>query len=86
MITKRQKQVLDFIKSYKIKKQYSPSLEEIKRHFKFASVSTAHHHIKKLQESEFLKKQDNKPRAIDIFASEPMVQIDILGNIYDSKR
>ena len=64
MITKRQKQVLDFIQSYKIKKKYSPSLEEIKKHFKFASVSTAHHHIKKLQESGYLQKEKNLPRAM----------------------
>jgi len=42
MLTKKQKQVLDFITSYQKRYGYSPSLEEIRKHFKLASVSTAH--------------------------------------------
>jgi len=81
MITKRQKQVLDFIKSYKIKKRYSPSLEEIKKHFKFASVSTAHHHIKKLQESGYLQKEKNLPRAMSPAKSIENIEIPLAGTI-----
>jgi len=81
MITKRQKQVLDFIKSYKSKREYAPSLEEIKRHLHLTSVSTAHHHVKSLEELGYLKKQENLPRSIDVFETQPMVQIPILGRI-----
>jgi len=81
MLTKRQKQVFDFITSYRKKRGYSPSLEEIQKHFKLASVSTAHFHVKKLQELGLLEKQYNKPRSIDIYENEMMVNIPLLGLI-----
>ncbi len=81
MITKRQKQVLDFVTGYQKRKGYSPSLEEICKKFKLASVSTAHFHIKKLDDLGYLTKRENKPRSIDIYTSEPMVKIPLLGMI-----
>ena len=80
MLTKRQKQVFDFITSYR-KRGYSPSLEEIQKHFKLASVSTAHFHVKKLQGLGLLEKKYNKPRSIDIYENEKMVNIPLLGLI-----
>ncbi len=81
MLTKRQKEVLDFITHYKTKKSYAPSLEEIKKHLKLASVSTAHFHVKKLESSGYLKKDENQPRSIDVFKQEKMVTIPLLGTI-----
>lgn len=66
MLTKKQKEVLDFINKYIGKKEYAPSLEEIQKHFKLASVSTAHYYINKLQEGGYLKKESNQPRSISI--------------------
>jgi SOS regulatory protein LexA len=56
-------------------------LEEIRRYFKFASVSTAHYHIKKLEDAGLLKKQENKARAINLDFEPKMVQVPILGVI-----
>lgn len=81
MLTKRQKQVLDFIKSFKKKRSYSPSLEEIRRHLRISSVSTAHHHVKTLERLGYLRKEENQPRAIDVFKKEQMVKVPILGMI-----
>jgi len=81
MLTKKQKEVLDFIKQYYSKHKYSPSLEEIKKHFKLASVSTPYFHIKRLQEKGFLKKKDNQPRAISIFENEKMISIPLVGSV-----
>ncbi|MBU2539746.1 transcriptional repressor LexA [Patescibacteria group bacterium] len=81
MLTKRQKQVLDFIKDYTKKRGYSPSLEDIKRKLKIVSVSTAHFHVKKLQELGYLNKEENKPRAINLYENEQMVSIPLLGTI-----
>lgn len=81
MLTKKQKEVLDFIKQYYSKHKYSPSLEEIKKHFKLASVSTPYFHIKRLQEKGFLRKADNQPRAISIFENEKMISIPLVGSI-----
>lgn len=81
MFTKRQKQVLDFIISFKGKNGFAPSLEEIKKHLKLSSVSTAHFHIKNLQKKGFLEKEDNQPRALSVFESEKMITIPLLGRI-----
>ena len=81
MLTKKQRQVLDFIKKYKSKKKYEPSLEEIKKHFRLASVSTAHFHVKKLEKFGYLRKEENQPRAIEVFKHERMIKIPLLGKI-----
>jgi len=80
-ITRRQKETLDFIRSFEAKEGYAPSLEEIRKHFGLASVSTAHHHVKALDALGLLRKEENLPRAINIFPSEQMVQVPILGMI-----
>jgi len=81
MLTKRQKQILDFVENYSRKKGYSPSFEEIRKRLKLASVSTVHFHISKLKEGGYLGKTENKARAISIASKEPMVKIPLLGII-----
>jgi SOS regulatory protein LexA len=81
MITKKQKQVLDFVKRYYVKHDYAPSLEEIKKKFKFASVSTAHYYIKRLQDEGFLNKKHNHPRSISLYQQQALVHIPLLGQI-----
>ncbi len=80
-ITKKQKEALDFIGGYKKKKGYAPSLEEIKKHLGLSSVSTAHHHVKALEGLGYLSREENQPRGIDVFQSEQMIQIPLLGTI-----
>ncbi len=81
MLTKRQKQVMDFISSFKKKKGIAPSLEEIKKHLKLSSVSTAHYHVKKLQEAGYLQKENNQPRAISPMKEKQTLEIPLLGTI-----
>jgi SOS regulatory protein LexA len=81
MIGKRQKQILDFYKKFKKKNGYAPSLEETKKHLRLRSVSTVHFHIKKLQESGFLQKEYNQPRAIALTEEKEVIEIPLLGNI-----
>ncbi len=81
MVTKRQKQVLDFITDYQGRKGYAPSLDEIRKKLKLSSVSTAHFHVSKLRDLGFLSKEENKPRSIEAFGRETMVKIPLLGTI-----
>jgi SOS regulatory protein LexA len=81
MLTKKQTQVLDFIKAYMVKHSYAPSLEEIKQKFKLASVSTAHYYISKLQDAGFLNKEHNQPRAVSTVGAKQMIEIPVLGAI-----
>lgn len=81
MLTKKQKEVLDFIKKYSEKKGYAPSLEEIQRYFKLASVSTAHFHVTKLRDAGYLDKVENRARSISVSEDESLVKIPLLGTI-----
>jgi site-specific DNA-methyltransferase (adenine-specific) len=81
MITKRQKQVLDFIADYRQRKGYAPSLDEIRKKLRIASVSTAHFHVSKLRDLGYLAKEENMPRAIDVVGREAMIKIPLLGTI-----
>jgi len=82
MLTKRQKQVLDFIKSFTDKKGYAPSLEEITKYLRLSSVSTAHFHISKLEEEGLIIREKNEPRAIKIKEKkEELVKIPLIGTI-----
>ena len=81
MITKIQKQVLDFVTRYQKQKGYAPALEEMCEKFKWASVSTPHFHITRLRDLGYLAKEGNKPRAIDTTKREEMIKIPIAGVI-----
>ncbi|USN94888.1 MAG: transcriptional repressor LexA [Candidatus Nomurabacteria bacterium] len=81
MITKKQKNVLDFIKNFQQKNAISPSLEEIKKKFGLASVSTASYYVEKLESKGYLKKDDKQHRGISVFENESMVKIPLLGVI-----
>lgn len=81
MITKKQSKVLDFVREYRNKHGYAPSLEEIKRKFKLASVSTAHYYIKKLHDAGQLNKEYNQPRAVALVSEKQTIEIPILGVI-----
>lgn len=81
MISKKQKEVLDYIKEYHSLNSYAPSLEEIRRKFNLASASTAHFHVSKLESMGYIRKDDNKPRSIEIFKNEQMIKIPLLGTI-----
>jgi len=81
MLTRRQKQVLNFIKEFIQKHDYAPSLEEIKRYLKLSSVSTAHFHVQKLQEDGYLLKGYNRPRSIETIEEKRTVDIPLIGII-----
>lgn len=81
MLTKRQKQILDFIKRYSKSKGYSPSLKEIGKRFDLSSLSTIHHHIKALQEKGYLYREENRSRAVSVRENEQLVKVFLLGTI-----
>lgn len=84
MLTKRQKQILDYIKKYIKEHDYAPSLEEIKRHFRLSSISTIHQHIETLREKGYLRKVENQPRSIELNKKKKisdLIEIPLLGTI-----
>ncbi len=65
-LTKRQKQVLDFVTEFIAENHYGPSFEEIARHLELASVSSVHRHLKVLQQKGYLNRAFNRSRALEI--------------------
>jgi repressor LexA len=55
-LTKRQKQVLDFIANFVDEQGYCPSYEEIARGLELASLATVHKHISVLEAKSYLKR------------------------------
>jgi len=84
-ITKKQKEVFDFVKVFIGDNGYSPTLEEIKKKFELSAVSTVHQHIGALIDKGYIKKLDNLARAIEINSrtkkNQNFIEIPLLGVI-----
>jgi len=65
-VTKRQKQVLDFVAHFVEDNGYSPSYEEIARGLGLASLATVHKHISTLETKQYLKRGFNQSRSLDL--------------------
>ena len=65
-LTKRQRQILDFINDFSKEKGYAPSLREIGEHFNLSSPATIHAHIQSLKQKGFIKNSFNLARSIAI--------------------
>jgi repressor LexA len=65
-LTRRQKEVLDFIAKYQVEKGYSPSFEEIAHGLELASIATVHKHISALQTKNYLHRSHNQSRSIEV--------------------
>ena len=68
-LTKRQKEVLDFIGGFVEENGYSPSYEEIAHALDLASLATVHKHITALSEKKYLQRGANQSRSVDISAA-----------------
>jgi repressor LexA len=65
-VTRRQKEVLDFISGFVQRNGYSPSFEEIARGLSLKSLATVHKHITNLQKKGLLLRAHNRSRSIDV--------------------
>ncbi len=81
MLTKRQKQVLDYITHSTEKHGFSPSFSDIRRRLKLHALSTVHQHIAALKQKGYLEQQKPYARSIVLSRAEKMVQIPLLGRI-----
>lgn len=69
-MTKRQRQILDFVTNYQRRMGYSPSYREIADSFELSSSATIHEHINALEDKGFLTKGANEARSIELVQSE----------------
>src|SRR5260370_9249770 len=65
-LTKRQREIYDFISQFVAKNGYSPSLEEIGEGMGLSSLATVHKHLTNLERKGMLKREYNRSRPIDV--------------------
>jgi repressor LexA len=65
-LTKRQNEILSYIRDFLNEHSYSPTLEEIARHFGLASLNGVHKHLTVLEERGFIKRLTNRARSIEV--------------------
>lgn len=65
-LTKRQRQIYEFIKAEIAAKGYPPTVREINAAIGLNSVSTVHAHLEALEKKGLIKRDPDKPRAIQI--------------------
>jgi repressor LexA len=65
-LTKRQKEVLDFLVTFVNKHGYSPSFEEIAQALRLTSLATVHKHVTTLERKGFIRRGYNQSRSIEV--------------------
>jgi repressor LexA len=65
-LTKRQQEILDFIKSYGAEYGYPPTVRDIGKAVGLASSSTVHQHLANLEQLGLLRRDPTKPRALEL--------------------
>jgi repressor LexA len=65
-LTKRQKQLVDFLEHYISEHGYAPTLAEVGEYFGLSSLATVHKHMKNLEDKGFIRRTHNHSRALEI--------------------
>jgi repressor LexA len=65
-LTKRQREILDYLNEFIQQHGYAPSLEEIGRRFNLSSLATVHKHLTNLQEKGFIRRAWNRSRSVEL--------------------
>ena len=66
MLSKRQREIFDFVVKYADKHGYPPTVREIGEAVGLASPSTVHAHLANLERAGYLKRDPTKPRALEV--------------------
>jgi repressor LexA len=84
MLTKRQKELLDYLAAYIEQHGYAPTLEEIGRNFALGSLATVHKHLQNLERKGHIRRLPNRSRALEVMprdAARPPVHVPLLGRV-----
>lgn len=65
-LTKRQKQMVDYLEHYIGEHGYAPTLAEVGEFFGLSSLATVHKHLRNLENKGFIKRTHNHSRALEI--------------------
>ncbi|MBT8396875.1 MAG: transcriptional repressor LexA [Gemmatimonadetes bacterium] len=83
-LTKRQKEILDFIHGFIDEHGYAPSFEEIAHSFGYSSLATVHEHLSNLERKGYIRKSYNESRSIEMVPDDVTVsamELPLLGTV-----
>ena len=70
MLSKRQREIYDFVVGYVDRHGYPPTVREIGEAVGLASPSTVHAHLANLERAGYLRRDPTKPRALEVLAGD----------------
>jgi repressor LexA len=83
-LTRRQKEILDFLRRHIDRRGYAPTIEEIGDHFGLRSLATVHKHLANLQEKGLIRRQTYRSRALELVrtnVSLRAIELPLLGRV-----
>ena len=83
-LTKRQREILDFLNEFIAQHGYAPSLEEVGRRFGLSSLATVHKHLTNLQQKGFIRRTWNRSRSVEVVPSRSAgraIELPLLGYV-----
>lgn len=83
-LTKRQREILDYLQDFIQRHGYAPSLEEIGRRFNLSSLATVHKHLTNLQDKGFIRRSWNRSRSVELLAAptgQRALELPLLGYV-----
>jgi repressor LexA len=83
-LTKRQREILDYLNEFIQQHGYAPSLEEVGQRFNLSSLATVHKHLTNLQDKGFIRRAWNRSRSVELLPSRSggrAVELPLLGYV-----
>ena len=87
-LTKRQEEILNYIKNYIVNHGYPPAIREIGKDLGLSSPATIHAHLANLEKKGYIKKENTKNRAIELLVenefainNDLVAEVPLLGKI-----
>jgi repressor LexA len=83
-LTKRQREILDYLQEFIQQHGYAPSLEEVGRRFGLSSLATVHKHLTNLEEKGCIRRLWNRSRSVELLSARTghrAVELPMLGYV-----
>ncbi len=83
-LTRRQREILDYLTGYISDHGYAPSFEEIAAAMKYGSLATVHEHLTNLERKGAIRRAYNESRSIEVLSRERpagVVELPLLGTV-----
>ena len=84
ILTKRQKELFDYLDDHIARMGYAPTLEEIGKHFDLSSLATVHKHLTNLEAKGLIRRKLNHSRAIELVRQKKKaaaIELPLLGRV-----